>query len=415
MASGKLRLCFLTRDYALHPPFGGVATYVRQVARWLALAGHDIQVVCVNRQRAPHAANDGPVSVHFVGPRRIRPRSAVRLASWLPGLHDLSEAYNGWDLLENSLGGWAMVRRLSRTAPFDLVECDDYEGLAFWGLWPVHGHRVLLRGHGIIHLDLPFTRYAGARFHHRLEGLCADRADFILTGSRYLADSYRAELNLRHDRIASLAYPFDVRGMPGPGAGYDEPDGQVAVLYVGRIEHRKGSDLLFAAFEQAHRQCAEIRCVLIGHPIEEFPQLLEAFVRSNADWVTYLGGGLPDDEVFRQMARADILVLPSRTDTLPRVLIEAQAAGLPQVATRVGGIPEIVEDGVTGLLVDGDDAPALAGAILKLCLDKDLRSRMAAASRARALARYDLDAVMARQLRVYQAIAAGETPSGALV
>lgn len=408
-----MRLCFLTRDYALYPPFGGVATYVRDAAQWLASAGHDIQVVCVNRRRCAHIAQDGLVRVHFVGPKRLRPRALVGLSARLPGLHGLVEAYSGWDLLENSLGGWVMVDRLAREAPFDLIECDDYEGKAFWGLWPRHRYRIVLRGHGIIHLDLPFAQYHGARFHHQLEALCADRADFILTAAQYLVDSYRTELSLRHNRIVNLALPMAVDEMAQRYARVERADNQIVILYVGRLEHRKGTDSLFAALKAVRQRGAAIHCILVGAPESEFKTQLDDFMASNGSWVTY-AGALPQNQVFEHMAQADMLVLPSRTETLPRVLIEAQALSLPQIATRVGGIPEIVEDGVTGFLVDAGDVAALADAMMKLCLDPQLRRSLAEASRVKASARYNVDVIMNQQLEVYRCIAEGQTPEATL-
>ena len=408
-----MRLCFLTRGYALYPPFGGIATYVRDAAQWLASRGHDVQVVCVNRNHTPHVAQDGLVKVYFVGPRRIRPRRLLRLGARLPGLRGLLEAYSGWGLLENSLGGWAMVHKLSRSAPFDLIECDDFEGLAFWGLWPIHRYRILLRGHGIIHLDMPFARHPGARFHHCLEKLCAHRADFILTNSRDLTHAYHMELGLGHSRIASLPVPFEAPTVSCQGGKDRKTNGEATVLYVGRLEHRKGTDVLFAALEEVHHHFAGVHCVLVGAPESEFEELLDAFLRSNSDWVTHTGA-LPQSQVFEHMACADILVLPSRTESLGRTLIEAQALGLPQVATRVGGIPEVVEDRVTGILTESGDATALADAILILCKDTQLRARMAAASRSNALSRFDPTNIMEQQLSLYKALAKGRGRSGTL-
>jgi glycosyltransferase involved in cell wall biosynthesis len=409
MAPDKLRLCFVTREYALYPPFGGIATYVRTAAQWLAGQGHDIQVVCISRKHTPQIARDGSVTIHFVGPRRIRPRRLLRFASRVPRLHGLLEAYCGWDLVENSLGAWLTVERLSRPARFDVIECDDYQGLAFWGLWPLHRQRILLRGHGILHLGLPFTAYPGARFHHALEAFCADRADYILTAAQYLADAYRTELGLRHNRIASLPLPFDMSSLPQTETRRHAVDGQATILYVGRFEYCKGTDLLFAALEQVREQFPGIKCVLVGAPAPEFVERLDTFIKSNAGWVTHTGP-LPQDQVFQHMARADFLVLPSRTETLPRTLIEAQSLGLPQIATRVGGIPEIVEDRVTGLLIDSGDVLALSHAVLEVCRDVDLRARMGAASRARALVTFDLAKIMTQQLTLYHVVASDKTP-----
>ena len=84
------------------------------------------------------------------------------------------------------------------------------------------------------------------------------------------------------------------------------------------------------------------------------------------------------------MAAADLLVLPSLSEGRPNVVREAQACGLPVVATRVGGTPELINDGETGLLVDSGDARSLALAIARLLADGDLRSALGRAGREQA-------------------------------
>src|SRR6185369_3181875 len=92
------------------------------------------------------------------------------------------------------------------------------------------------------------------------------------------------------------------------------------------------------------------------------------------------------------LAASDVVVLASLAEALPTALMEAAAAGRPCVATRVGGVPEIVDDGVTGLLVPPSDAPALARALTCLARDPALRADMGRAARERAEARFSLDA-----------------------
>jgi colanic acid/amylovoran biosynthesis glycosyltransferase len=102
------------------------------------------------------------------------------------------------------------------------------------------------------------------------------------------------------------------------------------------------------------------------------------------------------------VATADIFVLPSvvmrngKMEGLPVVIMEAMAAGTPVVATGISGIPELVEDDVTGLLVPERDAPALARAMIRLAGDPDLRRQLAAAARERVLEDYDRRATTRR-------------------
>lgn len=104
------------------------------------------------------------------------------------------------------------------------------------------------------------------------------------------------------------------------------------------------------------------------------------------------------------LAASDVFVFSSRWEGLPYAIIEAMVAGLPVVATRVGGVPELVEDGITGFLVPPKDPKALAEAIQKLLDDPDLRCRMGQAGRKKALKEFTLERMLVETQRVYEEI-----------
>ena len=115
--------------------------------------------------------------------------------------------------------------------------------------------------------------------------------------------------------------------------------------------------------------------------------------------------------------------MPSRTEPFGLAVVEAMLLGLPVVASAVGGIPEIVVDGVTGFLVPAEDVDALTAALRTLILDPDLRSRMGEEGRARAIAEFGLDRMVAQYEALYEALvggwsradaAAGESHTGAI-
>ena len=115
-------------------------------------------------------------------------------------------------------------------------------------------------------------------------------------------------------------------------------------------------------------------------------------------------------------ARTDVVVLPSRRDPLPRVVMEAMVRGIPVVATRVDGIPEMVADGETGFLVAAEDAAGFADAVERLLADPELRARMGAAGRERARELFSPEAYVAAALDLYRGLplprrAAGEGTS----
>jgi glycosyltransferase involved in cell wall biosynthesis len=115
-----------------------------------------------------------------------------------------------------------------------------------------------------------------------------------------------------------------------------------------------------------------------------------------------LAGFRPD--VLSLHKAFDVFVLSSVTEGLGTSLLDAMACGKPIVATSAGGIPEVVEDGVTGLLVPPRDHHALAQAIVRLLKDAGMRERLGAAGRARACEHYSAERMVQETLRVYRTV-----------
>ncbi len=148
------------------------------------------------------------------------------------------------------------------------------------------------------------------------------------------------------------------------------------VLYVGNVGPAKGFDVfLRTAAELTARGVRDLEFVGVGVGVEELPAF-QALLTPQLKTRLALRGHLPHRAVLDQLAQADVLVLPSRQESLPNVLLEAFACSLPVVCTSVGGMPEMVRDGVNGFLRPSEDAPGLAEAVARLAEDPLLRLRM---------------------------------------
>jgi glycosyltransferase involved in cell wall biosynthesis len=173
------------------------------------------------------------------------------------------------------------------------------------------------------------------------------------------------------------------------GIGLDGETETVAerrsVLFVGRLTAGKGVDVLIDAM----RACPNEALVVVGDGPERAQ--LEARTRG-LDWVTFAGAA-SHDEVERHLAAAKMLVLPSFHEGQPNALMEAMARGVPVVATAVGGIPDLVRDGETGILVRPGDVAGTAAAIRRLSGSPALRTSLAQRAR-QEMAQYEWSSVM---------------------
>jgi glycogen synthase len=204
------------------------------------------------------------------------------------------------------------------------------------------------------------------------------RARVVIAVSEQLAEAAR--------RAGARDVRFIPNGVEIPesiGAEAEPPE----VLYVGRLSPEKGIRELVEATRG-------LKLVVAGDgPLRSLvPEAL---------------GFVPHAEVEQLLARAAVVVLPSHREGLPQVLLEALGHGRAVVATPVGGIPSLVEDGVTGLLVPPGDAKGLRAAIERLLGDQDLRRRLGEAGRARVTELCSWGHVTDDTIAAYEAALAG--------
>jgi glycosyltransferase involved in cell wall biosynthesis len=148
-------------------------------------------------------------------------------------------------------------------------------------------------------------------------------------------------------------------------------------LFVGVLERYKAVDVLADAWRLAAPRVPDATLHLVGRgPLRDVVERLVADLPGQTRWTE----SLPTPEVARALDGASVLVLPSRSEGLGRVVVEAFCRGRCVVGTRVGGIPDIVEDGETGILVPPEDAAELADALVRVLSDHDLAARLGAAA-----------------------------------
>jgi len=238
------------------------------------------------------------------------------------------------------------------------------------------------------------------RLLRRLSGTLADA---YVAVSEETADLARRERDARLDKISVIRNGIDLgRFDPARPLAAEArlelgiPEEAWVVGTIGRVVPEKHQALLIEAMRPL---CAEGAHVVVVGDGALLPALREKVAALPERASIHLLGTRRDAP--RLMQAFDLFAMSSRSEGLPLVILEAMASGLPIVSTAVGGIPNVIDDGKTGLLVPADQADALTAALRRLRDDRALAGRIATAGRALALAEYSADAMVERYLAIY--------------
>jgi glycosyltransferase involved in cell wall biosynthesis len=362
-----MKIGILTTSYpGVTESNGGIGTYTYHLAQGLSALGHTVHVLTFSN--VPGQTRDKDVILHLIR------------AKYFP-------------LFDRILPGSGMCYRINRALRrivtgygLDVVEFPNWEGHGvLFSL--VRQVPVVVRLHTSSLETQVIDGISGdrvARWDVRREKWLARSADTLVTHSEAHRSLMADELRVDRSRIRIVphgvtVYPHFERK---PRAGRD-----FTVVYLGRLEKRKGTLDLLNAIPQVLREVPQTRFVLIGTDRPHCPggrthaeyvqQNLDPEVRSR---ITLLGQ-VPDAEVDHWLQRADVFVAPSLYESFGLVFIEAMRWGTPVIGTTAGGIPEIIKDGETGLLVPPSSPAEVAKAVVSLLQDDNRRGHIGAAGR----------------------------------
>jgi glycosyltransferase involved in cell wall biosynthesis/SAM-dependent methyltransferase len=363
------------------PALGSGLTDLRRSGQHARLLGYDLRHYCEAFDRVYYFSYFDERLEDFTDDPQLRARVVVvpNHRRWPRRLYAL-------------LLPWLQRRRLR--------ECSVLRVMQLTGAVPALLARALLGVPFVVTYGYHYAalaRLAGSRvkpvLYGLLERLALRGAAAILVTSPELERHVRA----RGASVVGL-YPngVDVEAFH-PGAPAPDPP---IVLYVGRLEPEKNLARLVEALATV-----PARLAVIGEG--SLRGALERQARATGVEAEFLGT-VPHDALPARFAAARVFVLPSLSEGHPKALIEAMACGLPCAASARGGIPSLLEDGVTGLLFDPEDACAIAAAVRRLLDDHSLAARLGAAARAVAAARYDAHRLLAAEARFVRVAGRGD-------
>jgi len=264
------------------------------------------------------------------------------------------------------------------------------------------GYTHIATAHGIFFREAELATGLALRFRGFMDGAfesyCLARVKNLISISPYVEDELLGRRGFQ-GQVYRIENPVDDRFFLARGQ-----EQEATILYAGAVIPRKNLLDLLRALDIVRAKAPQI-CLRIAGETESAPTYVTACRQLIAEHglaprVTFLGS-LSAEDMADEYARCTLLALPSRQETAPVAIAEAMAVGRPVVATAICGIPYMVEESVSGLLVKPGDVPALADALLRIVSDASLHQSMGARGREMAEARFRADVVASQTRQVY--------------
>lgn len=377
------------------PGWGGIGTYTGILGRALRDSGHDVHLVLRGWEEDGEEELDG-LTVH---------RVTVAEPSWRRGTVALVSHLHV--ARESLLFSARAARALARIAP-DVVEAPEFHATGLTSALRARLDRrapaVVVRLHTPAYLA---ARLAGepanldGRSGELLEAASVRAADRITSPSAALAHEVTRRWRLAPDRVEVVPNPVD-SDLFVPGERAPDP---ACILVAGRVERMKGQDVLIEALPAIRRAVPSAHVRLVGADGGASAAVAQRSRELGVESAVSFEGAVAREELPAVYASAAVCVVPSRFEAFGYTCVEAMACGRPVVASRVGGLAEIVEHEREGLLVAPEDPAALAAAVIRLLGDPALGRRLGAAARSGVLERFGAPAVAVRSAAAYAEIA----------
>ncbi len=389
-----------------YPFLGGSERYFQAFCERFAADGHDVEVVTTDawdleyfwdpRRRRVEDAPTGHngvrirrIPVHHLPVPSLTHRAIRRLmaesARWdIPGQSPLLR-------IAGRYGPWVPALGAALRQGADRPDLIHSANIAFESMVAESARQA--QSLDVPHVITPFVHLGegeGSRVRryytmpHQLRLLRESDAVMVLTG---IEAEYLTGQGVSPERLHVVGAGLNVEAViGGDGLRARERYGIAGplVLSLGAAAFDKGTIHLVQAVTRLNRSGHDVTLVVAGPVLSEFQRFLDSLDARDRRWIQPLGF-VSEEEKRDLLAAADVLALPSRTESFGLVFLEAWANGKPVIGARAGAVPAVIEDGADGLLVPFGHVAALAEAIRILITDRDLAARLAARGRAKVI------------------------------
>lgn len=355
-----MNVCFVTPEY--FPISGGTGAYVYYLSHNLQKLGHNVHVVARHSEDSEEVFSG--IDVHYikgVGNALTRYWRFARSAS--KKIEELNKK-KGFDVIHANLP----------LVPSFAIPKDASKALvcAVHSTWK--GEAIVTKRDNPKNLNPNEKSMLRYNFLLRsYEKKLMNHSDALIAVSKYTVDELTELYGIDEKKIHVIYNGVDVQKFkPRPDRAelrreFGLEDEKKIVLFVGRLYHRKGLEILLRSIPLVLQEFSDVKFVISGKGFKEKEESLRNLAKQLdiEDHVTFMGY-VPDEKLPNLYSASDIFVLPAIYENFPFAILEAQATGLPVISTKVGGIPEFLVDNENGFLIDPGDSAQLTQRVLAL-------------------------------------------------
>ncbi len=387
-----MNVCFLSREY---PPRinGGVGVYIYEMARTLVELGHTAHVITEACGGEGENIEDG-VYVY-----RVKP---VKLPVFLFIRNKLAETF---ERLEYSFAVSKKLSQIVKKKQIDVVESTDARAEGLWYYFFHKNPALLIKLHTPESIIFDWNNSLRSLDFSILKTI---EEFWIMKAGKLLCIS--AEM----PHVLSKYYKFDFHGIiqqPNPvDVDLFKPDWNSEngrdpiILYVGRLEFRKGVHVFIRAIPEILKEFPGARFIFIGKDDGIKPYLLRKIKEFDCEKNTVFFDYLPHNALPGYYQKSSLCVIPSLWENFPYTCLEAMACGRPVVASCVGGITEIVENGINGVLVPPGSVKELAQAIIEVLRNKTFADKLGKAASELINEKFNRFKIVEESIKIYQGL-----------
>lgn len=379
-------------SYEFPPMTGGEGAYTYGLAKALSDSGHRVSVITADvegRRRVP----ENNIEIIPVTPSK---NPGLKLFSFnLKAKKKIEEIYNNQniDILHFTYDFYKITIRKEKISTPIIATLHH----------PWSAERRFIKAK--IPRPAYFRRLVVLSHFVKMSKKICDNADKLIAISRYTAQSYISEFLVPPDKIEIIPNAVDTNKFHPEVEGYEIrkrlnlEEKERVVLFVGRLDYNKGIEYLLRSFSRINEEGIEARLVIVGEGA--LKKYICKYPLKNSIIPV---GHVSEEDLPKFYAASNLVVLPSLMEGFGITLLEAMASGKPCVATRAGGIEDVVINGETGLLVPPADSYSLYHAIHTLLTDGKLSKEFGTAGRKRAENYFTWDKVAKRTVEVYKEV-----------